>query len=276
MVLRIIAACPEPAADTRVGRCPTSTAEHRIAAPASPVAAVSPISSNASRSYGPPSSAVPTSALILASTSRYRRELLERLRLPFTVESPHVDETALPGEAPSQLVLRLAAAKALAVAKHHPQALVIGSDQTATLDDVASIGKPGNHENAVAQLRAASGRTLRFLTAVSVKRLADGFDEAALIETRVRFRALDDAEIERYLRLERPYDCAGAAKAEGLGITLLEAIEGDDPTAIIGLPLIALTSMLRRAGCSPLAAAQAAASVSPAIPGAFTTTNSPR
>lgn len=201
-----------------------------------------------------PSAAPAAAALILASTSRYRRELLERLHLPFTVESPHVDETVLPGEAPSQLVLRLAAAKALAVAGHHPQALVIGSDQTATLDDIASIGKPGNHENAVAQLRTASGRTLRFLTAVSVKRLADGFDETVLVETRVRFRPLDDAEIERYLQLERPYDCAGAAKAEGLGITLLEAIEGDDPTAIIGLPLIALTGMLRRAGCSPLAA----------------------
>ncbi|MGE3863882.1 MAG: Maf family nucleotide pyrophosphatase, partial [Burkholderiaceae bacterium] len=194
------------------------------------------------------------SGLILASTSRYRRELLQRLRLPFSVESPQVDETALPGETPSQLALRLAAAKARAVAQRHPTALVIGSDQAATLDDRLAIGKPGSHENAVAQLRAASGRTLRFFTAVSLQRQDDGFEATELVETRVRFRRLDEAEIERYLRLEQPYDCAGAAKAEGLGIALLEAIDGDDPTAIIGLPLIALGRMLRQAGCSPLAA----------------------
>lgn len=192
------------------------------------------------------------SPLILASTSRYRRELLSRLGLPFTVEAPGVDETALHGERPDAQALRLAAEKALAVARLHPMALVIGSDQAATLDGVASIGKPGNPERAREQLRAASGRTMDFHTALCVTRRADGFDERACVTTRVRFRHLDDAEIERYLQLEQPWDCAGAAKAEGLGIVLLEAIEGDDPTALIGLPLIALTRMLRHAGLSPL------------------------
>ncbi len=197
---------------------------------------------------------MPTTAppLILASTSRYRRELLARLGLPFAVEAPGVDETALPGETPAALALRLAALKAQAVARRHPEALVVGSDQAATLDGNAAIGKPGGHARAREQLRAASGRTMVFHTALCVTRLADGFDARAGIETRVRFRRLGDAEIERYLEREQPWDCAGAAKAEGLGITLLEAIEGDDPTALIGLPLIALSRMLDAAGLPPL------------------------
>jgi len=198
---------------------------------------------------------VPTassSSLILASTSRYRRELLSRLGLPFAIEAPEVDESAQPGEPPEALALRLAGEKAHAVARRHPQALVIGSDQAATLDGAIAIGKPGSHERAREQLRAASGRTMEFHTALCVAREADGFDERANVSTRVRFRRLDDAEIERYLQREQPWDCAGAARVEGLGIALLEAIEGDDPTALIGLPLIALTGMLRRAGLSPL------------------------
>lgn len=193
-----------------------------------------------------------TAPLILASTSPYRRELLARLTSRFEVRAPGVDETPRSGETPAETARRLALEKALAVAARHPQALVIGSDQAATLDGVASIGKPGNPERAREQLRAASGRTMDFHTALCVTRRADGFDERACVTTRVRFRRLDDAEIERYLQLEQPWDCAGAAKAEGLGIVLLEAIEGDDPTALIGLPLIALTRMLRHAGLSPL------------------------
>jgi len=198
---------------------------------------------------------VPTASsasLILASTSRYRRELLSRLGLPFAVEAPNVDESAHPGERPAALALRLAGEKAHAVAHRHPQALVIGSDQAATLDGAIAIGKPGSHERAREQLRAASGRTMEFHTALCLTREADGFDERASVGTRVRFRRLDGAEIERYLQLEQPWDCAGAARVEGLGIALLEAVEGDDPTALIGLPLIALTGMLRRAGLSPL------------------------
>lgn len=197
---------------------------------------------------------MPTAAtsLILASTSRYRRDLLARLGLPFTVEAPGIDESARPGERPDALALRLAAEKAHAVARRHPAALVIGSDQAATLDGAIAIGKPGNHERAREQLRAASGRTMDFHTALCVARASDGFDERASVATRVRFRRLDDAEIERYLLREQPWDCAGAAKAEGLGIALLEAIEGDDPTALVGLPLIALTRMLRHAGMPPL------------------------
>ncbi|MCO5107668.1 MAG: Maf family nucleotide pyrophosphatase [Burkholderiaceae bacterium] len=197
---------------------------------------------------------MPTAAtsLILASTSRYRRDLLARLGLPFTVEAPGIDESARPGERPDALALRLAAEKAHAVARRHPAALVIGSDQAATLDGAIAIGKPGNHERAREQLRAASGRTMDFHTALCVARASDGFDERASVATRVRFRRLDEAEIERYLLREQPWDCAGAAKAEGLGIALLEAIEGDDPTALVGLPLIALTRMLRHAGMPPL------------------------
>ncbi|MGV3572093.1 MAG: Maf family nucleotide pyrophosphatase [Ramlibacter sp.] len=185
--------------------------------------------------------------LVLGSTSRYRRELLERLRLPFTVVPPEVDETPLPGEAPAALARRLAAAKAGAVAALHPDAVVIGSDQVADLDG-EPLGKPGNHANAVAQLRRMSGRTVVFQTALTVMCADSGFAAHDLAPVRVRFRALDDAEIEAYLRAEQPYDCAGSAKSEGLGIALLDAIDSDDPTALVGLPLIRTSRMLRAAG----------------------------
>jgi septum formation protein len=186
--------------------------------------------------------------LILASTSRYRRELLERLRLPFESRSPGVDESVNPGEKPGPLSLRLSVEKARAVAQQFPEAIVIGSDQTATLDGNASIGKPGTHERAVEQLRAASGRALVFHSSMAVIRLHDGFERLITVDTHVKFRTLSDEEIESYLRAETPYDCAGAAKCEGLGISLLDAIDSTDPTAIIGLPLIALSSILREAG----------------------------
>ena len=191
--------------------------------------------------------------LILGSTSRYRRELLGRLRLPFDVVSPEVDETALPGEPPAALALRLALAKAHAVAQQHPSAVVIGSDQVADLAGEA-IGKPGTHERAVAQLRRMRGRSVVFQTAVAVVCTTTGYSGSALVPVTVRFRQLADAEIEHYLRLEQPYDCAGSAKAETLGIALLDAIESDDPTALIGLPLIRTCALLREAGIDPLAA----------------------
>lgn len=190
--------------------------------------------------------------LILGSTSRYRREMLERLRLPFDTVSPQVDETPRLGEAPATLALRLALAKARAVAALHPQAVVIGSDQVADLDG-QPLGKPGTHERAVAQLRQLSGRQAVFQTAVAVVRADTGFAEVLLAPVTVRFRTLPDREIERYLRLEQPYDCAGSAKSETLGIALLEAIESDDPTALVGLPLIRTCQLLRRAGLDPLA-----------------------
>lgn len=185
--------------------------------------------------------------LILGSTSRYRRELLGRLRLPFDVAAPDVDETPHTGEAPRDLALRLALAKARAVAAQHPQAVVIGSDQ---VEDLAGepLGKPGDHERATVQLRRMRGQTVIFQTAVAVVCQASGFEQAELAEVRVRFRDLGDAEIERYLRAEEPYDCAGSAKSEGLGIALLDAIESDDPTALIGLPLIRTCRLLRAAG----------------------------
>lgn len=189
--------------------------------------------------------------LILASTSRYRRELLQRLRLPFTVESPHTDETALPGESPAALAQRLALAKAQAVATTHPQAVVIGSDQVADLDGEA-LGKPGNHERATEQLRRLRGRTAIFQTAVAVVHLQSRFAQVQLAAVTVRFRPLSDADIEHYLRLEEPYDCAGSAKCETLGIALLECIDSDDPTALIGLPLIRTCALLRAVGLDPL------------------------
>jgi septum formation protein len=185
--------------------------------------------------------------LILGSTSRYRRELLQRLHLPFEVAAPDVDETPMPGEAPEALARRLALAKARAVAARHPEAVVIGSDQVADLDG-EPLGKPGTHERAVAQLQRMRGRTVVFQTALSVVCLASGFEMSDLAPVRVRFRQLNDAEIDTYLRLEQPYDCAGSAKSEGLGIALLESIENDDPTALIGLPLIRTTRLLRAAG----------------------------
>ncbi len=192
-------------------------------------------------------------ALILASTSRYRRELLERLRLPFQALPPEVDETPLPGEAPAALAERLALAKARALAERFPDAVVIGSDQVADVDGVA-IGKPGNHERAVEQLRAMSGRTIVFQTALAVVRASIGFAQVQRAAVSVRFRTLSDAEIEFYLRTEEPYDCAGSAKCETLGIALLEAIDSDDPTALIGLPLIRTAAMIRAAGLDPLRA----------------------
>ena len=196
---------------------------------------------------------MPAPALILASTSRYRHELLARLRLPFTVESPGVDETARPGETPRALAQRLALAKARAVAERHPDALVIGSDQVAELDGLA-IGKPGSHVRAVEQLRAMSGRSVVFHTAVATLRLASGYSAQALVPVTVRLRRLGDSEIERYLRAEQPYDCAGSAKVETLGIALVEAVESDDPTALVGLPLIRTCAMLRAGGLDPLQA----------------------
>jgi septum formation protein len=189
--------------------------------------------------------------LILASTSRYRRELLERLRLPFELRSPDVDEAPRPGERPAALAQRLALAKAQAVAKAFPDAVVIGSDQVADLDG-EPIGKPGTHERAVAQLRAMRGRSVVFQTAVAVVRASTGYVGTALAPVTVRFRPLGDAEIEHYLRTEQPYDCAGSAKCETLGIALLDAIESDDPTALVGLPLIRTSALLRAAGIDPL------------------------
>ncbi|MGA0610295.1 Maf family nucleotide pyrophosphatase [Caldimonas sp. KR1-144] len=189
--------------------------------------------------------------LVLGSTSRYRRELLERLRLPFDVDRPAVDETAQPGEAPAALAERLALEKAREVAMRHPGAVVIGSDQVADLDGQA-IGKPGTHERAVEQLRSMRGRTVVFQTAVAVVNASTGFEALRRVPVQVRFRALDDDEIETYLRLEQPYDCAGSAKSETLGIALLEAITSDDPTALVGLPLIATCELLRQAGIDPV------------------------
>ena len=189
--------------------------------------------------------------LILASSSRYRRELLARLRLPFEVLSPEVDESALPAEAPHVLAARLARAKAHAVARQRPGAVVIGSDQVADLDGQA-LGKPGTHERAVQQLRTMRGRRVLFHTAVAVVRADTGFEQAALTSVAVTFRALADDEIEHYLRAEQPYDCAGSAKCETLGIALLSAIDSDDPTALVGLPLIRTCELLRRAGIDPL------------------------
>ena len=186
-------------------------------------------------------------ALVLGSTSRYRRELLTRLGLPFTTEAPGVDETPQKGESPLDLAVRLALAKARDVARRHPQAIVIGSDQVADLAG-QPLGKPGNHERAVAQLRAMRGQTVIFQTAVSVVCQATGFKQSDLAAVEVRFRALEDDEIERYLHAEQPYDCAGSAKSEGLGIALLDAILSDDPTALIGLPLIRTARLLRAAG----------------------------
>ena len=191
--------------------------------------------------------------LVLASTSRYRRELLERLRLPFEVRSPDVDETPHADEPAAALAMRLALAKADAVAAHDATAVVIGSDQVADLDG-ATLGKPGDHARATEQLRAMRGRAVRFHTAVAVVGGARAFRGAELATVTVRFRDVGDAEIERYLRLETPYDCAGSAKAEALGIALVESIVSDDPTALIGLPLIRTCDLLRRAGLDPLAA----------------------
>lgn len=195
---------------------------------------------------------IPPRTLILGSTSRYRRELLSRLAIPFEVVSPEVDETPLPGEAPASLALRLALAKARAVAANFPQAVVIGSDQVADLNGLP-LGKPGTHERAVAQLHQMRGQTVIFQTAVAVVCAESGFEQVELAAVNVKFRELGDDEIENYLRIEQPYDCAGSAKSEGLGIALLESINSDDPTTLVGLPLIRTCRMLRAAGIALLA-----------------------
>lgn len=185
--------------------------------------------------------------LILGSTSRYRRELLERLGLAFEAASPAFDETPLAGEQAGATALRLALGKAHSLAGRFPDALIIGADQVASSEGLR-MDKPGNHENAVRQLRVLSGKAARFDTAVVLLDARSGEAQSRVVECHVRFRALDPARIEAYLRREQPYDCAASAKAEGLGIALIERIDTEDPTSLIGLPLIALTSMLERAG----------------------------
>jgi len=193
---------------------------------------------------------MPTPPLILASSSRYRQELLARLRLPFSVRVPDIDETPLPGEAPEQTALRLAQRKAEKIAAEVPGSLVIGSDQVATLDGM-QIGKPGSHDNALKQLQTMRGRRVIFHTALCQIDARAGSSTPLQIDnvqTFVTFRNLPDAELDAYLRIEQPYDCAGSAKNEGLGIAIIECIESTDPSALTGLPLIALTGMLRKAG----------------------------
>ncbi|MBI3938068.1 MAG: septum formation inhibitor Maf [Betaproteobacteria bacterium] len=189
--------------------------------------------------------------LVLASTSRYRRELLQRLRLAFEIAAPHVKETAREGEAPEETAARLAFAKARAVAARFPQALIIGCDQVAALDGT-QLGKPGDHTAAARQLRMMRGRSVLFHTALCLLNAASGRAQTATVPVTVRLRRYTDAQIERYLALERPYDCAGAAKVEGLGIALIESMAGEDPNALTGLPLIKLVEMLRNEGIEVL------------------------
>jgi septum formation protein len=195
----------------------------------------------------------PPRPLVLASTSRYRRELLGRLGLPFAVAAPTTDETPLSGETPAATALRLAEAKARSVAARFPRALVIGSDQVADCDG-EPVGKPGSHAAAAVQLARLSGRTVVFHTGVALVDAASGGCQAALVDVTSRFRSLTAAEIEQYLMREQPYDCAGSVRSEALGIALFESIASDDPSALVGLPLIRLTSMLRAAGVFVLAA----------------------
>ncbi|BCK87581.1 Maf-like protein YceF [Sideroxyarcus emersonii] len=185
--------------------------------------------------------------LVLASTSIYRSQLLSTLQLPFQTAAPDVDETPLPGESAEQTSWRLAQAKAQVVARRFPDALIIGSDQVALLDG-KQIGKPLNHDNAVRQLSAMRGKTVTFYTALTLLNAASGAMQTDVAITKVSFRDLRDDEIERYLKKEQPYHCAGSAKSEGLGIALISRIEGDDPNALIGLPLILLVSMLEKQG----------------------------
>jgi septum formation protein len=191
----------------------------------------------------------PPRSLILASTSKYRKKLLERLALPFVCEAPKTDESAGENEAPADLVSRLATQKALVVANNNPSSIVIGSDQLAVFEDQV-IGKPGDHERALHQLMSFSGQKIDFLTAVTVFCREIGFYEQYTDLTQVCFRTLQHDEIERYLMQEKPYDCAGAFKAEAFGIALFESIKSNDPTALIGLPLIQTAAMLRNAGLS--------------------------
>ena len=194
--------------------------------------------------------------LVLGSTSRYRRALLERLGLPFTVAAPDLDEAALPAETPAQTALRLAEAKARAVAARYPDALVIGSDQVADCDG-QPVGKPGSRGAAVVQLRALSGKTVVFHTGLALVDAASGRCRTALIDVTSTFRTLRSAEIDAYLDREAPYDCAGSVKSEALGIALFDRIASDDPTALIGLPLIALSRLLREEGVDVLVPAAA-------------------
>lgn len=189
--------------------------------------------------------------ILLASSSTYRRELLSRLGLRFEYAAPDVDETPRPDETATELVARLSESKAKVFAASRPNSLIIGSDQVATLDD-AIIGKPNSPEQAFNQLRAASGRTLIFKTGLCVFNTATGRTQLAVEEFNVHFRTLNDEQIQRYLAYEQPYDCAGSFKCEGLGIALFTKLEGDDPTALIGLPLIRLTQMLANEGLDPL------------------------
>ena len=185
--------------------------------------------------------------LVLASTSPFRRELLSRLGIPFETTNPQTDESPLPGEASEQLSLRLSEAKARAVATAFPEALIIGSDQVAVLDG-RIFGKPGSHDKAVEQLRTMRGKTVNFFTGLCLLDARTGKTQVRGIPTLVTFRNLSDAEIENYLRREQPYNCAGSAKSEGLGIAIIARMQGDDPNALIGLPLIALCDMLAEAG----------------------------
>ena len=194
----------------------------------------------------------PPVTLVLASTSPYRRELLSRLGLPFSVASPDTDESPRPGEAAETLALRLAEAKARAVAPAYPQALIIGSDQVAIANGKI-YGKPGTHERAVAQLQELSGQSVNFYTALCLYDSRNDSRQICGVPTLVKFRSLSDSEIENYLAREPAYNCAGSAKSEGLGIALLDSLSGDDPNALVGLPLIALCAMLRQAGMNPLA-----------------------
>ena len=187
--------------------------------------------------------------LILGSSSPYRRELLERLRLPFTVVSPQIDETPPLGETPPETALRLALEKARHIAQFHPNALIIGADQVATVDG-AQIGKAGGFDKALAQLQTMRGKTALFHSALCLYDARNDSYQLENIVTKTTFRDLPDEELAAYLRIEQPYDCAGSAKVEALGITILEKVESDDPTALIGLPLIALTGMLRHVGVS--------------------------
>lgn len=189
--------------------------------------------------------------LILASTSPFRRELLARLGIPFTVANPQTDESAQPGESPEALALRLSEAKARAVATEFPDALIIGSDQVATVDGKI-FGKPGNHERAVEQLKQLSGKTVNFFTGLCLFNSRTNAADVIGVPMLVTFRELGDQEIENYLRREPAYNCAGSAKSEGLGIALLSSMRGDDPNALVGLPLIALCDMLRRQGVAVL------------------------
>lgn len=200
-----------------------------------------------------PTGTMPT--LVLGSTSVYRQALLRRLRLPFQVDAPQVDEAPQASETPAGMAGRLALAKAREVARRWPHAVVIGSDQVAELDG-QPIGKPGSHAAAVAQLTAMRGRTVLFHTAVAVLRLDQNFEALALETVRVQLRTLSDSEIERYLRLDQPYDCAGSAKVESLGIALAETIQSNDPSALEGLPLIQTCALLRQAGLDPVACAR--------------------